>query len=196
MGAATPRISDLVFVASKIIDSQLANLSKMKKQYIVILLILFAGLNTQAQTSLATPVDSTLHIGLNTYLQPVSLMAVNIPSQQEYRHYLRTAKTLKILGWTSLGLGIPTTFLGMLFVAAGNFYSPGGTNPIGVSVIVSGSVLTLSSIPLFIVSHHYKKKGKELKAISLSLGSQQVFIPQGNRFASSVQPAVSVKVSL
>jgi hypothetical protein len=168
----------------------------MKKQYIVILLILFAGLNTKAQTSLATPVDSTLHIGLNSYVQPVSLMAVNIPSQQESRHYLRTAKTLKILGWTSLGIGIPTTFLGIIYVAAGNFYSPGGTNHIGALVIVSGSVLTLSSIPLFIVSHHYKTKGNKLKAVSLSLGSQQVFVPQGNRFVSGVQPALSVKVSL
>ena len=57
--------------------------------------------------------------------------------------------------------------------------------------MVSGAVLTLSSIPLFIVSHHYKKK-----VVSVSLGSQQVFIPQGNRFVSGVQPALSVKVSL
>ena len=168
----------------------------MKKQYIVIFLVLFAGLNTKAQTSLVTPADSTLHIGLNSYVQPVSLTSATTAPQQEYLHYLRSAKTLKILGWTSLGVGIPTTFLGIFFVAAGNFYSPGSSNNIGALVIVSGSVLTLSSIPLFIVSHHYKKKGKELKAISLSLGSQQVFIPQGNGFVSGVQPALSVKVSL
>jgi len=63
-------------------------------------------------------------------------------------------------------------------------------------VLVSGAALTLSSIPLFIVSHHYKTKGNKLKAVSLSLGSQQVFIPQGNRFVSGVQPALSIKVSL
>ena len=148
----------------------------MKKQYIVILLILFAG--------------------LNTYVQQVSLVLATTVLQQEYRHYLRTAKTLKILGWTSLGIGIPTTFLGIIYVAAGNFYSPGGTNHIGALVIVSGSVLTLSSIPLSIVSHHYKTKGNKLKAVSLSLGNQQVFIPQGNGFASSVQPALSLRVSL
>ena len=167
----------------------------MKKQYIVIFLVLFAGLNTKAQTSLGMPVDSTLHI-LNSYAQPASLTSATTAPQQEYLHYLRSAKTLKILGWTSLGVGIPTTFLGIFFVAAGNFYSPGSSNNIGALVIVSGSVLTLSSIPLFIVSHHYKKKGKEQKAVSLSLGSQQVFIPQGNRFVSGVQPALSIKVSL
>jgi hypothetical protein len=167
----------------------------MKKQYIVILLILFAGLNTKAQTSLATPVDGTLHIGLNSYVQPVSLTSATTASQQEYLHYLRTAKILKIAGWTSLGVGIPTMFFGLLITAVENRDGPSTTN-IGVVVLSSGAVLTLSSIPLFIVSHHYKTKGNKEKAVSLSLGSQQVFIPQGNRFVSGVQPALSVKVSL
>jgi len=187
---------DLAFVASKIIDFWLGDLSKMKKQYLVILLVVFVGLKMQAQTNVSMPADTTVHIGLNTYVQPVFFTPATTASQQESRHYLRTAKTLKILGWTSLGIGIPTTFLGIIYVAAGNFYSPGGTNHIGALVIVSGSVLTLSSIPLFIVSHHYKTKGNKLKAVSLSLGSQQVFVPQGNRFVSGVQPALSVKVSL
>ena len=71
-----------------------------------------------------------------------------------------------------------------------NSEGPNTTN-IGALVFASGAVLALSSIPLFIVSHHYKKK-----VVSVSLGSQQVFIPQGNRFVSGVQPALSVKVSL
>ena len=166
----------------------------MKKQYIVILLILFAGLNTKAQTSLGMPVDSTLHI-LNSYAQPASLTSATTASQQEYLHYLRTAKILKIAGWTSLGVGIPTMFFGLLITAVENRDGPSTTN-IGVVVLSSGAVLTLSSIPLFIVSHHYKTKGNKEKAVSLSLGSQQVFIPQGNRFVSGVQPALSVKVSL
>ena len=70
------------------------------------------------------------------------------------------------------------------------------SNSISDLLFYSGAVLTLSSIPLFIVSHHYKTKGNKLKAVSVSLGSQQVFIPQGNRFVSGVQPALSVKVSL
>ena len=164
----------------------------MKKQYIVILLILFAGLNTKAQTSLATPVDSTLHIGLNSYVQPVSLTLATTASQQEYLHYLRSAKTLKILGWTSLGVGIPTMCIGFVMGVAGIESENREKDQKTASwVFVSGAALTLSSIPLFIVSHHYKKK-----VVSVSLGSQQVFIPQGNRFVSGVQPALSVKVSL
>ena len=168
----------------------------MKKQYIVIFLVLFAGLNTKAQISLATPADTTLHIGLNTYVQPMSLVLATTVPQQEYRHYLRTAKTLKILGWTSLGLGIPTMFCGFCLAVA-SVYSETGLKPsAGNWVFAAGATLTLSSIPLFIVSHHYKTKGNKLKAVSVSLGSQQVFIPQGNGFVSGVQPALSVKVSL
>jgi len=169
----------------------------MERQYIVILLILFAGLNTQAQISLATPADSTLHIGLNSYVQPVSLTLATTASQQEYRHYLRSAKTLKILGWTSLGVGIPTMCIGFVMGVAGIESENREKDQKTASwVFVSGAALTLSSIPLFIVSHHYKTKGNKLKAVSLSLGSQQVFIPQGNRLVSGVQPALSVKVSL
>jgi hypothetical protein len=167
----------------------------MKKQYLVILLVLFVGLKTQAQTNASMPTDSTLHIGLNTYVHPVSFIADNIV-QQDYQHYLRTAKTLKIVGWTSLGVGIPTMFCGFCLAVA-SVYSETGLKPsAGNWVFAAGAALTLSSIPLFIVAHHYKTKGNKLKAVSVSLGSQQVFIPRGNRFTSSVQPALSVKVSL
>ena len=161
----------------------------MKRQSIVILLVLFASLKMQAQTNSATSADTTMHISLNSYAHPVSFAPTTIP-QQEYRHYLKTAKTLKIAGWSALGVGIPTTFYGLLIVAVENRDGPSTTN-IGTIILASGAALTLSSIPLFIVSHHYKKK-----AVSVSLGSQQVFIPRGNGFVSSVQPALSIKVSL
>ena len=163
----------------------------MKKQYIVIFLVLFAGLNTKAQISLATPVDNTLHIGLNSYVQSVFLMPATTILQQDYRHYLRTAKTLKVLGWTSLGVGIVSGYLGL---AA--YVTSTDTGEKADWLFVASGTLIAASIPLFIVSHHYKTKGNKLKAVSVSLGSQQVFIPQGNRFVSGVQPALSVKVSL
>jgi hypothetical protein len=170
----------------------------MKKQYLVILLVVFVGLKMQAQTNVSMPADTTVHIGLNTYVQPVSFTADNNAQQQEYLHYLRNAKTLKILGWTSLGLGIPTMGIGFLLGVSGVLSDSKGdglTKSAGL-IFASGAVLTLSSIPLFIVSHHYKTKGNKLKVVSVSLGSQQVFIPQGNRFVSGVQPALSVKVAL
>ena len=168
----------------------------MKKQYLIILLVAFVGLKMQAQTNASMPTDSTAYISLNSYAQPVSFTADNIAQQQDYKHYLKTAKILKIAGWTSLGLGIPTMFFGLLITAVENRDGPSTTN-IGVVVLSSGAVLTLSSIPLFIVSHHYKKKGNELKkTATLSLGSQQVFVPQGYGFTTKVQPVLSVKIAL
>jgi len=168
----------------------------MKKRYLVILLVVFVGLKMQAQTNASMPTDSTVYIGLNSYVQPVSFTADNIAQQQDYKHYLRTAKTLKIAGWTSLVVGIPAMWFGFGISYAENSEGPNTTN-IGALVFASGAALTLSSIPLFIVSHHYKKKGNELKkTATLSLGSQQVFVPQGNGFTSRVQPVLSVKIAL
>jgi len=170
----------------------------MKKQYLVILLVVFVGLKMQAQTNVSMPADTTVHIGLNTYVQPVFFTPATTASQQESRHYLRTAKTLKILGWTSLGVGIPTMCVGLLLGVSSAYSETNGDglNNAANWIMASGAALTFSSIPLFIVSHHYKTKGNKLKAVSVSLGSQQVFIPQANGFASSLQPALSVKVSL
>jgi hypothetical protein len=162
----------------------------MKRQSIVILLVLFACLKMQAQTSSATPADTTMHVSLNSYAHPVSFAPATTPQQQEYRHYLKTAKTLKIAGWSALGVGIPIMVYG-LGMAIGSVEDSRVSHKAANLVFASGAALTLSSIPLFIVSHHYKKK-----AVSVSLGSQQVFIPRGNGFVSSVQPALSIKVSL
>ena len=78
-----------------------------------------------------------------------------------------------------------------LWKARGSVDDSSINGDLGAVLMGSGAALTLSSIPLFIVSHHYKKK-----AVSISLGSQQVFIPRENGFVSSVQPALSIKVSL
>ncbi len=147
---------------------------------------MFMGLKMQAQTNVSITGDTAVHIGLNTYAQPASLTLATTVPQQEYQHYLRTAKTLKVLGWTSLGVGIVSGYLGL----AAHVTSTDTGEKADWLFVASGTLIA-ASIPLFIVSHHYKKK-----VVSVSLGSQQVFIPQGNRFVSGVQPALSVKVSL
>ncbi|ADQ79261.1 hypothetical protein Palpr_1113 [Paludibacter propionicigenes WB4] len=118
----------------------------------------------------------------------------HIAQQQDYKHYLKTAKTLKIAGWTSF-VGVPVLVYGLgMAIGSIDGSSNGG---LGVVLMGAGATLTLSSIPLFIVSHHYKKKGNELKkAATLSLGSQQVFVPQGYGFTTKVQPVLSVKIAL
>lgn len=66
-------------------------------------------------------------------------------------------KTFQALGWTSLGIGVPLTLLGLVTTIA-NAYN-GNDNPTGTKVMLgAGAVLTASSIPLFIFSHKYKKR--------------------------------------
>jgi hypothetical protein len=83
------------------------------------------------------------------------------PSVAVNPHYRETAdwakrKTFNRLGWVSLGIGLPVTFIGFVAAVAsseGTHYSPGLYN----SLLISGGAITLSSIPLFVVAHTYRK---------------------------------------
>ena len=69
----------------------------------------------------------------------------------------RKQKTFKALGWVSLGVGVPLTFLGLVTAIAseeGESIRPGTP----AWLIGSGAVISSASIPFFILSHKYKKK--------------------------------------
>lgn len=69
----------------------------------------------------------------------------------------RKQKTFKVLGWVSIGVGVPLTFLGLVTAIAseeGESIRPGTP----AWLIGSGALLSTASIPLFILSHKYKKK--------------------------------------
>lgn len=66
-------------------------------------------------------------------------------------------KTFQALGWTSLGVGVPLTLVGLVSVIASAYN--GNSNPPAYQwMLGTGAVLTTSGIPLFILSHKYKKK--------------------------------------
>lgn len=69
-------------------------------------------------------------------------------------------KTFNRLGWVSLGIGLPVTFIGFVAAVAsseGTHYSPSLYN----SLLISGGAITLSSIPLFVVAHKYKVRAQK-----------------------------------
>ncbi|WP_343689276.1 hypothetical protein [Chitinophaga sp.] len=66
-------------------------------------------------------------------------------------------KTFRALGWTSLGVGVPLTLVGLASAIA-SAYNGNNNPPIYQWMLGSGAVLTTSGIPLFILSHKYKKK--------------------------------------
>jgi hypothetical protein len=136
----------------------------MKKNITLAIAIMFSGLKIYGQRYL--PVSDT--------------------TSYQFREagYLRTHKILNTVAWMSLGTGIATASLGIAAVAASV-----ETGKLVKWPIPAGLSLIGASIPLFVISHHYKKK-----AASLSFGNQQVFIPQQSGFTSKVAPTLCLRV--
>ncbi len=129
-------------------------------------------------------------IGVQTYGQQVSKISISVKQDQDYSHYSRTHKTLRTLGWVSLGTGIVSSGLGLIAHVTSADTDTGEKED---WLIVTGGTLIAASVPLFIVSHHYKNKA----ASTLSLGSQKVHIPQnGGRTVSDMQPTVTLDIPL
>ena len=80
----------------------------------------------------------------------------------------KTSKIFRIAGWSALGVGLPTAFYGAVGLAIDNQSGGIGKGNPFVAVLIAGGTLTLSSIPLFIVSHRYKKKAMNKVDIGLT----------------------------
>lgn len=131
----------------------------------------------------------------NSYSQRSS----NMYSMANYRYkstddYLKISRTLKTSGWISLGVGVPLFCLGFAFkVGSADNQNGEGARRTANWMMPCGAALTLSSVPLFIVSHHYKNKA----IYSVSLGSQRIEFPQmGGEMGIKIQPALTLGLSL
>lgn len=112
---------------------------------------------------------SASHVGIRMayalFLRGDSTRKVRpIPSREinpDYREsvYWKKHRTFKTLGWTALGIGIPLTFVGLVATAASIENSRINRNT-GYWLMGSGAVLTVSSVPFFILSHRYRKMAK------------------------------------
>jgi len=128
--------------------------------------------------------------GINLYGQPLSASTDTLFQQSKKGRYLRTHKTLKTVGWVSLGTGLPMIALGFVYGIAGiESADPKSAERTGNLLAASGAALTVASIPCFIISHHYKKK-----AATLALANQQVFVPAQNGFVLRAQPALCLRI--
>lgn len=84
---------------------------------------------------------------------------------KEWKNY----KTLRAIGWSALGVGVPVTFLGGVLSAFQSSIS--GSGSLGIPVIVAGGVMTLSSIPLLTCAYYYRRKAIKLKVSMSSVES-------------------------
>ena len=96
-------------------------------------------------------------------------------------------KVLRAFGWTSLGIGVPTTLFGLYVTCMQTL--DGGDSSLGVTALITGGVLTISSIPLLITANHYKRKAKRLE-MSLSAMEMPKYIDK-----SGYVPALKFSIS-
>ena len=104
----------------------------------------------------------------------------------KYALYQKKAKILKAIGWTSLGVGIPTMATGF-FCAVATVYN-GGNQKVWCGVCFTGVGLIIGSIPLFIYAHKNKQK-----ALSLSVGSTSMTVPALNG-AMQTEPVFALRI--
>ncbi len=153
------------------------------KLLIIILIGVFHVSITHAQTSDTISKESNYIYDSfeqeNNYINT----AIDYKHSSEWKRY----KTLRAIGWSSLGIGIPTTLVGVLLSAFQNSLS--GSGGVGIPCIVTGGVLTLSSIPLLACAYHYRKK-----ALNLTVGVSSINVKYPYSF-SEFSPALSFAVS-
>ena len=144
----------------------------MKHIHLVIILLLLSIFSINAQqndNSAVSKATESSYRPSSTDISDTPMEVENISSDEiknvfhQYSNYLSKYHTRRWLGWTALGVGSLTTFVGICFsIQEGefNFAGPG-------SVILAGGLVTLSSIPLLISAYHFKHKARRLE-MSLS----------------------------
>ena len=108
-----------------------------------------------------------------------------VPSKDSYQYLMKKRRTFKTLGWVSVGTGATLILVGAA-AATGELLSGSSKNNSEVIADI-GLVAALASVPLFIMSHSYKKKAQ------LALKNEQSFLKpwKGMRY-----PALAFQIKL
>lgn len=92
--------------------------------------------------------------------KPKTIATPHIPWRYDTEStYWKKHRTFKTLGWVSVGVGVPLTLAGLVTAIAAieNSRIRTGTYE---WMIASGAAVTVSAVPFFLLSHHYKKKAR------------------------------------
>lgn len=140
-----------------------------------ILLLLISAISTYAQQA-----DSSHSV----LTEPSTAISPDLYKQTKEWKY---CKVLRAVGWTSLGIGVPTTLFGLYVTCMQSL--DGGDSSLGVTALITGGVLTISSIPLLITSNYYKRKAKRIE-MSLSAMEMPKYIDK-----SGYVPALKLSIN-
>lgn len=102
--------------------------------------------------------------GKSKELAPLNARAAPATESKSYKRTAewRRYKVLRAIGWPVLGLGIPTTFTGIICAVLQE--ESGGPTAAIISV---GGVLLLSSIPLLVCAYHNRRKALRMRVTTL-----------------------------
>ena len=107
---------------------------------------------------------------------------INSHKGYEQTIYWKKYKKLKIYAFTTVGLGLCGTIVGLIGDVGNNADTNSNWKDDGRAwdaVLGIGIGLTISSIPLFVISHKNKKKAKESVAFSLRGSNVYLDLPNG-----------------
>lgn len=154
---------------------------------IVVALIVPAFLQAQQSIRISAPEKTS-----NFHLQyPVKYWsAVDTAALRE--SYLKKSKTQRTVGLSLLGGGVTMAVAGgLVFLNNFELFSRKHDDEAGAGALLFylGAGCTAASIPLLITSAHSAKKAKKL-----SVGTQEIVVPQQNSFATKAQPALKLSV--
>lgn len=161
----------------------------MKRHIFILLCILITSLSAYSQDEITLTLDNSQDMTMQTSefisentsetLSVVQMYGESAFSEStagtfDYKttQEWRTYKVLRAVGWSSLGVGIPTTFYGL--IGLGLSLNDGGNGHPFIAIIATGGALTLSSIPLLIIANKYKTKAKK---VDLSVGVTSINSP-------------------
>lgn len=127
---------------------------------------------------------------LSAYSQDATSLPVDNPVAFDYKNTSEwsTYKTLRAVGWSSLGVGVPMTLTGLLGIALSSIN--GGNGGPFIIVTAVGGGLTVASVPLLITAYHYRHKAKKM---ALNVGVTSINTPVTNR--PDYTPALSLALT-
>ena len=111
-------------------------------------------------------------------------------------YYMTKSKQQISTSWVIFGIGIGLAGVGLLVQAYNGLKHVATlgheeTNMTGAWIALSGGIIATASIPLHISGSINKKK-----ALSLSLNTEEIFLPQNSSFISKMNFSISLRINL
>jgi hypothetical protein len=162
----------------------------MKRNLLIIAAAIMTNQFVHAQTQTIQGDLSGMRIRPTGYSMNSSLVFTDSTLTKE--DYWQKSKNQNTAGWIMLSGGLALSVIGTIGLnATFNLWEESSAADAYSIMILTGTGLSLGSIPLFIASHRNHKK-----AANLSFKSQHIFIPQQNSVVFKSQPALSLVIQL